>query len=306
MPPTYDILGIGCATVDDLLFVGAYPPADAKVRVSRTDRQGGGLTGTALVAAARLGARCAYAGILGDDEVSRFIRATFEREDVDLRHVVHRADASPLHSVIIVDETHETRTIFFHTAGAAGADEHAPAADVIRSAKVLFVDQGGIPGMLRAAAIAREAGLAIVADFESGDLPRFGELLALVDHLIVPAHFAREITDLSDPAAAARALWLKGTDTVAVTCGRDGAWFVHRSNPQEARLQPAFVVNTVDTTGCGDVFHGAYAAALARGLAVEERMRLAAATAAIKSTRPGGQKGIPTLPAVEKFLAEHA
>jgi sugar/nucleoside kinase (ribokinase family) len=304
MPPTYDILGLGVVAVDDLLYVGSWPPADAKTRVARRDRQCGGLTGTALVAAARLGARCAYAGTLGSDELSAFVTSTFEREGIDTSHVVRRADARPVHSTIVVDETHHTRNIFFSVGGAAGADLAAPDDEVLRSTKVLFVDQYGIEGMLRAASIVRDAGGAVVADFEHGDLPRFGELLAQVNHLIVSAAFAREITELSDPVAAVKALWFKGSDTVAVTCGVDGAWYLSKDNPAEPRHQPAFIVDTVDTTGCGDVFHGAYASALARGLAVEDRIRLGSAAAAIKSTQPGGQKGIPTLPVVEKFLAE--
>ena len=64
----WDVLGVGCATVDDLLYVAAYPPADAKVPVLRRQRQCGGLVATALVAAARQGARCAYGGALGPDD----------------------------------------------------------------------------------------------------------------------------------------------------------------------------------------------------------------------------------------------
>ena len=72
--PAFDVLGLGCAAVDDLLYVDVYPKtADVKVRVRRRERQCGGLTATALVAAARLGSRCAYAGILGGDENSQFI-----------------------------------------------------------------------------------------------------------------------------------------------------------------------------------------------------------------------------------------
>ena len=74
MAGTFDIVGLGCAAVDDLLYVPAYPPADAKVQIRRRERQGGGLTATALVAAARLGTRCAYAGVLGDDDLSEFVR----------------------------------------------------------------------------------------------------------------------------------------------------------------------------------------------------------------------------------------
>src|SRR5436190_23723632 len=105
-----DVLGLGCVAVDDLLYVSAYPPADAKVQVRRRERQCGGLTGTALVAAARLGSRCAYAGILGDDDDSRFVKDTFRREGIDLSYVVLDPVARPIRSVIGVDESSLTRT----------------------------------------------------------------------------------------------------------------------------------------------------------------------------------------------------
>ncbi len=66
MVERFDILGLGCTAVDDLIYVESYPAADSKVRIRRRERQGGGLTGTALVAAARMGARCQYAGGLGE------------------------------------------------------------------------------------------------------------------------------------------------------------------------------------------------------------------------------------------------
>ncbi len=69
----YDVLGLGAVAVDDLLYVDAYPAPESKVRLRHRLRQCGGLTGTALVAAARLGARCAYAGLLGHDELSAYV-----------------------------------------------------------------------------------------------------------------------------------------------------------------------------------------------------------------------------------------
>src|SRR5436190_15346202 len=110
--PRWDILGIGCVAVDDLLYVQAYPAPDAKVRVRQRERQCGGLTATALVAASRLGARCAFAGVLGDDEASRFVLDALAHEGVDVEPRVARAAARPIHSTVIVDETHHTRTIF--------------------------------------------------------------------------------------------------------------------------------------------------------------------------------------------------
>ncbi len=70
--------------------------------------------------------------------------------------------------------------------------------------------------------------------------------------------------------------------------------------------QPAFRVTVADTNGCGDVFHGAYAAALSEGMGMADRVRMAAAVAALKATRPGGQQGIPTRTAADRFLSERA
>src|SRR5436190_5117331 len=116
----WDVLGLGCVAVDDLLYVADYPAPDSKVRIRQRERSCGGLTANALVAAARLGASCAFAGVLGDDEDSRFVRDSLQREGVDLSVLVHRPEARPIHSTIIVDETHHTRTIFFDLAGSTG------------------------------------------------------------------------------------------------------------------------------------------------------------------------------------------
>ena len=136
---TFDILGFGAVAVDDLLYVNEYPPAERKVQVQERLRQCGGLTGTALVAAARMGARCAYVGVLGDDDLSRFVVAALTREGVDIAHAVRRANARPALSTIIVDQSHGTRTIFSCLGGAIGADPEQPAAELIRSARVLLV-----------------------------------------------------------------------------------------------------------------------------------------------------------------------
>src|SRR5271156_6707647 len=169
----WDVLGLGCVAVDDLLYIPAYPPPDSKVRVRRRERQCGGLTSTALVAAARLGARCAFAGVLGDDEDSLFVKDAFRREGIDTSPIVCRAEARPIRSTILVDETHHTRTIFFDLAGSTGADPEAPVAEVIRAARVLFVDHYGMEGMTRAARITRAAGLPVVADLERDEYPGF-------------------------------------------------------------------------------------------------------------------------------------
>ena len=304
MAKKWDVLALGVTAVDDLLIVPAFPAADYKTQVSFSTRQCGGLSATALVAAARLGATCAYAGTLGEDALSRFVEEALAREAIDLNYLVRREDASPVHATIIVDSATGTRNIFFELKGFAGADELQPDEEIICAARVLFVDPYGIEGMVRAAKIARENNIPIVADIERLNAPRFGELLELVDHLIVSESFALALTKQSTPFAAAQALWTKKRKVVIVTCGENGCWALSDEN-KAPQLFPAFAVEVKDTTGCGDVFHGAYAAALAKELDLQTRIQEASAAAAMKATQHGGQAGIPTRAQLEEFLGRH-
>lgn len=297
-----DVLGLGVIAVDDLIFVESYPPPDAKVQVVHRERHCGGLTATALVTAARLGCRCAYAGALGYDDLSQFAFEALEKEQIDLSHLVRKHAARPVCSTVIIDEARKTRNVFFDLNGAVGADDRFPLEALIRDVRVLFVDHLGVSGMIRASRIARAAGIAVVADFESNESAEFLELLGLVDHLIVSRDFAARLTGRSDPSFAVKQLWDSNKKVVVVTCGHDGCWYLGEEVESEPAHQPAFRVEALDTTGCGDVFHGAYVSGLIQELDLPKRVRYASAVAALKATHAGGQQGIPNRSAVEEFL----
>ncbi len=298
-----DVLGLGAVAVDDLLYVDRYPAAESKVRVRRRERQCGGQTGTALVAAARYGVTSAYGGVLGDDDLSREVVANFSREGVETQWAQVSADACPAHSTIVVDETTCTRTIFAFVAGELGASSAGPEAAIVRASRVLLIDHHGSEGNLRAARIAREAKRPVVADFERPDEPPFEALLELVDHLIVPFEFAVLVTGMSDPAKAVSALANSQRRVVAVTCGEEGCYYWVNGESGQVRHQPAFRVDVADTTGCGDVFHGVYAAALSQGTMPGECIRQATAAAALSASECGGQAGIPGRDAIDEFLS---
>ncbi len=301
--PRFDILGFGAVAVDDLLYVDDYPPVDQKVRVHHRDRQGGGNCATALVAAARLGARCAYVGALGDDELSRWVIENFARENVDTAYRAQRADGRPFHSTIVVERTTGRRTVFASNDGFSGADPELPTPELIAAARMLLVDHHGVEGSIRAARIARETGVAVVADIERDPGGPFAELLDVIGHLVVSEAFAQRWTGEPDTARATKKLFCPERQVVVVTCGARGCWFAAAEDARPEHV-PAFEVDVVDTTGCGDVFHGAYCAALAEGKDLGHRVVWASATAALKATQHGGQAGCPTRVAVEAFLSD--
>jgi sugar/nucleoside kinase (ribokinase family) len=211
-------------------------------------------------------------------------------------------DGEPIQATIVVGAS-GSRTILFSVPPTTGAHPELPAAEVIAGSRVLHIDYFGTTGNLRAIAIARRSGAGVVGDLEDDRDPRFAELLAAVDHPVLSRDFACRLTGAATPDEAATRLWAPGRSAVIVTDGANGCWSVEAGTPPIRH--PTFAVTAVDTTGCGDVFHGVYAAALAAGLPLAQRIRRASAAAALKATRPGGQSGIPTAATLDAFLAAH-
>lgn len=300
MNKKWDVLGIGISTVDELLYLDHYPAADTKMALQNIKRQGGGLVATALVAAARLGVRAAYGGILGLDDASQWIETDLAREGVDISPVIHRDDTFASQAFIMVDSTHHTRTILFRVDEQPFTLDDMPTVETVRQAHILLIDDVITTHVVQLAQIARESGIDVVADLE------FEPSLLMnpsINHLIVSSGFAVKHSDATNPMEAAKLFWHDQRAAVVVTDGANGAYFY--TGEGDVQHQPAFEVDVVDTTGCGDVFHGAYTAALRWGYPVESCVRFASATSALKATQPGGRQGIPDQETVEAFLAEN-
>jgi sulfofructose kinase len=289
--PAIDVLGIGIVTVDDLIYVDQYPPSDSKVAVRKELRVGGGLIGTSLSAAARMGARATYFGVLGDDTHSLFTEQEFERYGVDCSRVLHRLGARPMHATIVVDQSNGQRTIFHATQASFIPRPEEISEALVASCRVLMVDHSTAASGLRAVALAHAHAIPVVADFEREDAAEFPALFAAIDHLIIGASFGAQVTGETQPEQMVRALARSERACTVITGGAQGCWY---SEQDGAVVHvPALQVQSVDTTGCGDVFHGAYAAFLAEGCTVERAIQLATVAGGIKATRAGGRSGIP-------------
>ncbi|MFO0910468.1 MAG: PfkB family carbohydrate kinase [Isosphaeraceae bacterium] len=293
-----DVLGLGAVAIDEILVVPVFPRADTKAHVESRSIRFGGLTGNALVAASRMGARSAFGGVLGCDEASDRVLDYLAGQGVDVRSTRRRTGVGPIRSTILIGRGDGTRTVLSERNGYVGPDLDWPPADLIRNCRVLFVDHVGVTAQARAASIARAEGIPVVADFERAAGADFPTLLELADHLIVERGFAAELTGDADPARAACILANRNRSVAVVTAGAEGCWMAVGDDPNSLHHQPAFCVEVVDTTGCGDVFHGVYAAALAEGRPLAERVSLAAAAAALNAALAR----IPDRLEIETFL----
>jgi len=297
---TRDVLGFGCATMDELFFIEEWPVADKKIPISRRETQGGGLGATALIAAARMGARCSYAGMLGRDETSKQITQLLRAEGIDVDLIAYHEEAGAIRAWVFVDTASQTRNVFMQRPARIGTPQGSPSEAEIAASKCVFLDHYGGQGNVRICELARKHAVPVVADFERDNVPHFFDFFPLVSHLILSRGFASRLSNETQPEFIARALWNANRQTVVITCGEEGSFAT-----QDGRTvlhHPAFATEVVDTTGCGDCFHGVYCATLAWDWPLAKRLEWASAAASLKARVSGAQRGLPTRGEVEKFL----
>ncbi len=292
---------LGMATTDFVANVPHLPGRDEVFELNGLDVMGGGPAATAAVAFARLGGTAEFVGSVGADKVGSALRQELSQENVGTTLLLVDETGLAPRSVILVDAATGARSIMY-SRGTARAPAFTDALrQAIETSDALHLDGFHVSVALEAAAHARSQGVPVSFDGGAGDRwPRLDELLPLVDWLVVARAFAERETGESDPVAAARSF---SHDTVVITDGVNGAWY--RMGAQEGFV-PAFNVRVVDTTGAGDVFHGAFVHARLSGLDVRAAVRFASATAALKCQQPGGRAGIPTPDQVRQLLKEQA
>jgi len=280
-------------------IVERYAALDEKVGMKELIEQGGGLTATALAAVGKLGGRAAMLGNVGDDSSGQKIIAALEDVAVDTTHLRVIPNTRSRFAFCIIHEATGQRSIFFDTgtAGTPGPEEIDP--DLVARAGVVLIDGTSEEGGARCAEIAREQGKPVVLDAERSSAGSEA-LLRLATHPIVPREYAASFAASGSPLEGCRAIQRMGPHTVVATLGDQGCVAVEGDGVLRA---PAFDVPVVDTTGAGDVFHGAFAYGLALGKPLADNLVFASAAAAISCRALGGRAGLATMGEVEALIA---
>lgn len=299
-----DIVGLGVSTIDELILLEHLPRSNYKQEILSRKRQCGGLTGSALVAAARQGCSCAHVISLGEGELSRFLREGLGREGVRMLEDNSVPGAEPYYSLILTERDGGERSILWDNSRARPPTVSAWRREIL-TAKCLFVDHVFADAILDMVGEARAAGVDVVGDFER-TAPGSAALMELTNHIILPLGFCRHVfgDGVGVEDMVRRLADVPGRSLACVTDGINGAWYALGGTPDDVMRQAIFPVDeVVDTTGCGDVFHGVYCASLVAGLPPSERIRRASAAAAMKTRVAGAQAGAPTRVELDAFLA---
>lgn len=296
-----DVVGIGANVCDTLIVLPAYTEEDKKQKADSVGRAGGGPCGTGLVAAAKLGCSAAYIGQLSTDADGVFLKQDFEAYGVSTEHIRIRDGYQSFVSFVMLSQASGSRTIVFDRGTLPPTVLDEAQKQAIRDAGVLLVDGNDLAAAIEGATVARESGTIVV--YDAGGLYEGVEnLLPLVDYLIPSEEFALKHTGCDDAQDAARVLFERyHPRAVVITQGSRGGVFF---DGKCLRAYPVMPAHVVDSNGAGDVFHGAYTAALTRGYDAYTACLFSSAVSALKCEKIGSRAGVPDLSTTLQFLKE--
>lgn len=300
---TYDIFGLDYPCMDLNVNLDRIPERNSGSRLNDLSFQGGGKVSSGMVAAARLGARCALGGVLGDDIFGRFCYQDFVRHGINVDNMKVREGCDTGLSIVVSEKETQTRSFLFRMGQTQPLTEDEVDWTYLKNAKYLFIaDTSALTQ--KAVGIARENGVKVFidADYYSDALY---EMIPQIDYFvgsefvfdkIFPASKEKGLENLETECVELLAM---GPEVVVFTFGEKGCIGLDRNGYFHL---PAFQVEVRDTVGAGDVFHGAFLAALLKGYSLKACAHYASGTSAIKCTRPGGRAGIPNEEVLQHFL----
>ncbi|WP_321476721.1 PfkB family carbohydrate kinase [uncultured Paludibaculum sp.] len=287
--PEFDVVGVGLNATDTMIVIPHFPAYGGKVPFLDEMFSPGGQVASAMVCCSALGLKAKYIGTIGDDQRGDIQWQSLEGSGVNLDHVQRRVNCPNQSAYILIDQTTGERTVFWSRSDCLRLEPDEITPEMITCARLLHIDGHDTPAVAHAARIARQHGIPVTVDVDTL-YKGFENVLPNVDYLITSSEFPERWTGEADPMKALTLLQDSfGMKVAAMTLGAHGALarvggrFVY---------SPAFVVNCLDTTGAGDVFHGAFCYSVVKGFEIGEALEFANAMAALNCTAMGARGGI--------------
>ena len=294
------VVGIGACVMDTLITVPSFPKEDTKLRAVSTKIAGGGPTATGIVACAKLGIPSGFIGALAKDSGGKFLLEDFGKYGVDTSLVELKEGYRSFASTIWLAKDTSTRTCVFDRGDVPALVFDEAMEKAVEKADILMVDGNEMDAAEAACKAAKVKGTKVLYDC-GGLYEGVERLLRLTDVMIPSEEFALAHTKSQTVEEAAEKLYaMYHPEVVVITCGKEGG-VIYQGTLER---YPAFPVDAVDTNGSGDVFHGAFAAAMVKGYSYKKCCIFASAVSALKCTGIGARESVPEEQAVYTFLEE--
>lgn len=296
------IVGIGACVMDTLLSISTFPKEDTKVRANASKTAGGGPVATGLVAASKLGVKTGYIGVLTDDNGGVFLKKDFEKYNVDTSNIEIKSGYRSFASTLLLCSDTASRTCVFDKGNIPPLSLNKEQKKAVADAALLMVDGNEMSAAVDAAYIAKENGVPVLYDC-GGLYDGVENLLKLTDIMIPSEEFSLGHTGCSCAEDAAKKLYeMYSPKVVVITQGKRGGIMYDGNDIYNYPIYPAEVV---DSNGSGDVFHGAFAAAVVKGYDYLKCCHFSSAVSAIKCTGVGARESVPDFERVKLFLKEN-
>ena len=294
------IVGIGKPCIDILSVVEKLPKPDSGTGILDFSRQGGGNVATAMVAAARLGAKAGFIGLSGECLNGKAIREDFEYNNVDISRSVTVEGAHSDFAIVLSDLETKSRSIIYRRGNLRSLEVSDLDKDYLTSADFLHLE-GGCGEVEKTASVwMREAGKKVAID-AAGYSERLKNFLPHIDIFIASEFYYKGDFGTDDNYEKnCKIISDAGPETVVFTLGAKGC--VGYSKNEGFFVEEGLKVNVVDTVGAGDVFHGAFLFGLTKGWKLRDIAKFSNAVSAIKIGFIGGRAGIPSFEIVDKFM----
>jgi sulfofructose kinase len=293
-----NLLAVGVAVIDIVMNVDEIPTRAEKYRANDAIIVGGGCAANAASAITRLGANCTLATRLGQDHIGDMIIAGLKKEQINCQWVRQFSDRRSSFSSVCIDQYGERQIVNFR-------DQQLPATaewleQIPFEFDTVLADTRWPEGANTAMKLAKSYGVPGIIDAEA---PFDGaeDALYSASHVVFSAQGLREFSGANQLPDGLKIASQQLGDFVGVTDGANGFFW------QEDSIEhsPAFTVESVDTLGAGDVWHGAFALALGEKLPITQAIEFSNAVAALKCTRHGGREGIPSRQETEAFIRNY-
>ncbi len=296
------IVGIGANVFDTLYNIPTYPTEDTKMRAVASKTAGGGPVATGLVAASKLGVDVAYIGVLSDDNGGRFLKEDFVKYGVNTDYIEVKSGYRSFASVLWLCADTATRTCVFDKGDLPPLVLNDAQKQAVKDAEILMVDGNELDAAVEAAKIAKENGVKVLYDC-GGLYDGVERLLALTDIMIPSEEFSIGHTGCKTAEDAAKKLYeTYNPEVVVITRGKNGGLLYDGNDIINYPIYPARVV---DSNGSGDVFHGAFAAAVVKGYNYLKCCHFSSAVSAIKCMGVGARESVPDFETAKNYLKEN-